>query len=551
MEQLLCNIEANPRIESIHTLGRALPKAYAYADDINTIIKDNGAGDTEVFREYERLSNLSGLELNADKTEILQFGNSIKRDFEVEYLRKRYRITSSEKIKINGVIFHSRYEATVEANVQSVVSKMEAQLKKWSRRNLSILAKILIVKTFAISQAVYIMQSLKLDKNHFKLMNQILYKFIWNRHFLAAKAPERVKREIINTPIKLGGFGMLDVEELDASLKLRSLGRLQLTKHPFVNIIKDATNLSCFFNPKIETKIDPFSVKAVELLREDRTKMWANVKMLGDRGFISAVRELEISKVMNSRGLLSLAYFTQRRRGRTKIKDLNPAELEDLRRHIEASKLNGLRTAVRLRIPPPDEDLIRSYFIKDRHRTLESVTSKEFRTQRAEKSPLADYKIGLRLSPQEALTWGLKISKLTSTQHKSILLRVAHGDIYTKEKLHRFGLIDSDRCPRCNEIETLQHKFITCQYVNKILRVLKTLTGTTTVDQTHLAMGTFINSDQAYLTLAAEIIQRITRLKDDQDYLLHPKHFVNLAIRSLAIKEGNKSLKDLFCALQE
>ena len=81
--------------------------------------------------------------------------------------------------------------------------------------------------------------------------------------------------------------------------------------------------------------------------------------------------------------------------------------------------------------------------------------------------------------------------------------------------------------------------------------MLKTLTGTTTLDQTHLAMGTFINSDQAYLTLAAEIIQRITRLKDDQDYLLHPKHFVNLAIRSLAIKEGNKSLKDLFCALQE
>ena len=55
------------------------------------------------------------------------------------------------------------------------------------------------------------MQSMALENVHIKVIKSFLYKFIWNRHYLAAKAPERVKREVVNMPIKLGGFGMLDI----------------------------------------------------------------------------------------------------------------------------------------------------------------------------------------------------------------------------------------------------------------------------------------------------------------------------------------------------
>ena len=69
-------------------------------------------------------------------------------------------------------------------------------------------------------------------KSDFKQLNAILYKFIWNKNFLASKAPERIKREIVTTPTILGGYGMLDIEELDCGLKLRALGRLLVTEHP-------------------------------------------------------------------------------------------------------------------------------------------------------------------------------------------------------------------------------------------------------------------------------------------------------------------------------
>ena len=68
-------------------------------------------------------------------------------------------------------------------------------------------------------------------------------------------------------------------------------------------------------------------------------------------------------------------------------------------------------------------------------------------------------------------------------------------------------------------------------------------------------LGTTSNNDRAKdilaissygtarLTLNAEIIQRIQFLRDDTDYLLHPNHFVRMAIKDLIRKEGNLRVK--------
>ena len=169
---------------------------------------------------------MSGLELNADKTELMRIGiNPPNKTYAVMYLNNVYKVTSSESIKLNGIIFHRDAKEVVTRNVRAAIGKMDQHFKQWARRGLSTIGKILISKTFGISQIVYLMQTIKLNETDFKLINATLYKYIWNRNYHAAKAPERVKREIVNKPINLGGFGMLDVAELDASLKIKALGR--------------------------------------------------------------------------------------------------------------------------------------------------------------------------------------------------------------------------------------------------------------------------------------------------------------------------------------
>ena len=58
-----------------------------------------------------------------------------------------------------------------------------------------------------------------------------------------------------------------------------------------------------------------------------------------------------------------------------------------------------------------------------------------------------------------------------------------------------------------------------------------------------------MNSNLAVLTLNAEILLRISYLKDDQNYLLMPKRFVDNAIVYLLRKEKNRRIKDELEAL--
>ena len=69
MEPLIRNIRMNANIERIisNNLAITIPKVYSFADDITVVAKNNNRGIQEVFNEYERFSNISGLVLNPDK----------------------------------------------------------------------------------------------------------------------------------------------------------------------------------------------------------------------------------------------------------------------------------------------------------------------------------------------------------------------------------------------------------------------------------------------------------------------------------------------------
>ena len=100
MEPLLRNIENNPNIGPIYLakLRVALPNVYAYVDDVNCTLRNKVEGVQGLFHEYERLTKLSGLELNAVKTELLGLisvqNHEIEIDFRIRYLNRDYEITA-------------------------------------------------------------------------------------------------------------------------------------------------------------------------------------------------------------------------------------------------------------------------------------------------------------------------------------------------------------------------------------------------------------------------------------------------------------------------
>ena len=63
-------------------------------------------------------------------------------------------------------------------------------------------------------------------------------------------------------------------------------------------------------------------------------------------------------------------------------------------------------------------------------------------------------------------------------------------------------------------------------------------------------MGNFRMANLSYLTLAAEIIQRLLYLKDTETFLIRPKFFVENWAKAILSKETNLEIKEtLYSAL--
>ena len=167
MEPLMRNLKENNVIEPIKSqkLTINLPKNYGYADDVTVILKRTIEGVQEIFNVYEKFSKASGLILNADKTELLCFNSNrrVINDFDITYMGNGYQLNGLERIKVNGIWMLQESHQREEANVRKVLDSTEKLLRAWSLRRLTLLGRILVIKTFAISQSIFLMQSMSLN----------------------------------------------------------------------------------------------------------------------------------------------------------------------------------------------------------------------------------------------------------------------------------------------------------------------------------------------------------------------------------------------------
>ena len=554
MEPIIKNIQSNDLIEEIEirSLNSSIPKVFCYADDLNPVIKNNLRSLQELFKEYERLTRKSGLQLNAEKTEIIRLKktNCEQLSLKVKYLNDEFVIKTSEKTKINGIVFQMDSTRMIDTNVNSCIDRMTAHFKSWSQRKLSTLGKIMITKCFGLSQVIYLLQSMSLSDEHIKRINSCLYKFIWNKHFSAAKAPERLTRSITNTPLHLGGLGMLDVSELDKSLKLRAYGRTLVSRHPVHVLLRLTLRNENFFFPSCGTSLDKVIVQGTKLLREDRLKAlerWEDYR--SNIFFVTALKNTKIKDILNQNGRESLIYLAIRRLGSTKLGQLSLVELENIRRFVPIKTfLDAARALIRINNVNANQNAL--YPIKGALIELSNLSSKQIREARSNNEPICIFKCGLILNPAESINFMAKIKKLTSVRHRNILLRYLHGDIYTNERLVRFGLTEDSSCINCNQVDTLEHRLTTCPTSVSLIRTIETKTRQLrlasndtieTIDPINRALGAYNDVDVAILTLHAEVLCQITR---NIQITERSDNIINRIISMTLARDNNAKIKN-------
>jgi hypothetical protein len=391
---------------------------------------------------------------------------------------------------------------------------------------------------------------MKLNEEHFKRINSVLYKFIWNRNFSAAKAPERIKRNIVNKSTKLGGLGMLDIEQLDASIKLRAFFRTINSNHPFLRIVADKVDLEQFFFPSIRCDVEGVLSEGIRLLRCSRLELLRGESLHRNRKFIGLVRDIKLNRLVGEGGRMSLGYHAIRRAGKRRVGDLRNGDLRSIRNFIERDVYSTLETVLPLNGSDTRETDSLGIFCGDKFLDASKLSSKELRMYRTIDRPITTYKIGLDLNQRDCHSWLYNLNKLTSVRHKNTILKIVHGDVYTRDKLYRYGMIDNPTCSKCGGIETLIHKILECSYAMKVAKELIRITNPLRVngiDYTRITLEDLIGVTEANyitLTLHAEVISRLLAIRDDATYLIRPSILVKQSIEQTVKAEKKLDIKN-------
>ena len=184
-----------------------------YADDTTFFLR-NRADLREVLSEIKKLSSVSGLNLNENKSKILIGYNQVLET----YLEN---IKCQEKMKILVVTFSLKSPAgKLKDNWENIVENIERTLSAGSKRDLSLIAKNFILKTFALSKVNHLIESIGLPNTVLKHLNTMFFRFPWEKRYNNKRAFEKIKRKVIYNPIEKGGLKILNIEAIQSAAYL-------------------------------------------------------------------------------------------------------------------------------------------------------------------------------------------------------------------------------------------------------------------------------------------------------------------------------------------
>jgi exonuclease III len=502
MDPLIRNINANMKIEGINIRGtKSTYKASGYADDIAVICKNNWESIQGIFAEYDRLTNLSGLELNAEKTELLQIGkvNGANEMHEVRYGGLKYVVKTVEKIKICGIVYCTEYSEEYDSNILEKIEKLETQLKRWMCRNLTLEGKILIVKTFGLSQLIYNLQCYEIIERDIKVVERMIFKFIWCKDWNRERWNERISRKVLKNEYEKGGLRAPDVECLNRALKLKQFIRASNGNHVIRELQLSEGNLK--WQGIQQEYQNPSSIESVVHNAQ------SSINILTDR-FREEICESIVlressSIVINMMGSIDIATYLGRKKELlakcwyNQIKEEGIDALGDLLQEIELTNDNNKITKLkRIENTFPKEiveaannfaseinekvGLTHFYLGNEVFVPAGEITVKQIQVLLKQ----CLNKIAITNFDEKLAITGFNIESITevrrqvqNVQLRNIFYRLINKDFFTKERMLRYKMVENNRCEKCDEPETFKHLMWECRYVrrswsnlNRILR---------------------------------------------------------------------------------
>ena len=123
-------------------------------------------------------------------------------------------------VTVLGVAHCYNSDAADHQNFVNLLDKTQSILNIWNMRSLSILGRVQIFKTFAISKLNYLASVSNIPKSVVNQLTVMQKQFIWNNK------PPKIKHSTLIAPYSKGGLNNVDVENRLRSLQLLWMAKL-------------------------------------------------------------------------------------------------------------------------------------------------------------------------------------------------------------------------------------------------------------------------------------------------------------------------------------
>ena len=155
-------------------------KISQFADDTTLILNGSRASFGAALDTLAFYAKISGLKINDSKTKIIWIGS--KKYSPDVYHHDRWKLTwGCTTFEMLGIEFCVNLAEMVTLNFDKQISKIRSLLQQWSRRLLTPIGRITVLKTIIIPKMNHLFISLPDPSNEFiNRLNDMFYKFIWN-----------------------------------------------------------------------------------------------------------------------------------------------------------------------------------------------------------------------------------------------------------------------------------------------------------------------------------------------------------------------------------
>jgi hypothetical protein len=184
-------------------------KVFTFADDCNIACRRDEGSINHLKTILADFASISGLECNLEKTNIMGTGSGTGNI--VNLNESGFSVKNSLKILGMEISNDNDHEKTVNASF--ITRKINDNIAKWVRFNLSLPGRILIAKTMLYSQINYIGSFLDFDSGTYNLWENAIHGYV------SDNLRKSKKRTFL--PVTFGGLGLFNISEFLNSQKCR------------------------------------------------------------------------------------------------------------------------------------------------------------------------------------------------------------------------------------------------------------------------------------------------------------------------------------------